>query len=910
MGGLGDLVLTAGFLSSLRDSFVDATLVLVCRADLASVCNLFPKPPDQVIGLNFNPYEWAIPSGELFTAVEPALRQTEGVRADLFIAGEFQPTWFTWLLAAHANPRKAIQATLGMRPGSVLTGVLDHFNLDRVELEGPKIDTNLHEIQRYAEIVRFLGGTTHAAVPWVLPASIETQVQTTLQEMNLRSGEYLACFPLGAAGIGVKRWPKESYLRALAAMREKDPLPVLFTGDKSEAQDLRGFADALGGVDVHVYAGSPESIPRLAGLLLHSRAYLGNDTGPMHLASAFGVGGVAIYGGGHWPAYGPWGPGTVAMVHPLPCFGCNWDCLFGHGVCVESIRVEPVIVALKRVLAGEAEELETVMLEELPVQTNELIRDANRRYREAELDRGDRLSSIIELTRNVDSSHGRVEKLEEASANRLRALEVQHSAIEQLRHESDRRREGLDQLTALLDLRDLRIEELEEIANQRLVALESQAASYQELKRQADLRSTGLLELTEHVALRDRRIKELEEISVERYKALQNHSRVYEELRVEADKRTAGLMELTAHIAARDESISALVQEAEDRRQALEAQAAAYEQLRGEAEKRTAGLVELTAHIAARDESISTLAQVAEDRRQALEAQAVAYEELRVEAERRDAGLMELTAHIAERDESIKTLAQVAEDRREALEVQAAAYEQVRVAAEKRDAGLMDLTAHLATREESIRQLTEIAEARVADHEELRMEAEKRSAVLEQLTEAVAARDRQISLWVHTAAERLAALQQAAVAMGTLLEEAEKRAAGLQEFSKIVVAREAQLAEQSRISEERLAALLTTDEALRAVRADSEVRLCGLHELTSTIAAGNIRIEALESTAAERLDALLKTDAALQAEQHRVKQLLDRMQLLEKRAIEFEEEVTALLGESLYGFVSRRLRSR
>ena len=222
----------------------------------------------------------------------------------------------------------------------------------------------------------------------------------------------------------------------------------------------------------------------------------------------------------------------------------------------------------------------------------------------------------------------------------------------------------------------------------------------------------------------------------------------------------------------------------------------------------------------------------------------------------------------------------------------------------------MDLTAHLATRDESIRQLTEIAEARVADHEELRMEAERRSAVLEQLTEAVAARDRQISLWVHTAAERLAALQQAAVAMGTLLEEAEKRAAGLQEFSKIVVAREAQLAEQSRISEERLAALLTTDEALRAVRADSEVRLCGLHELTSTIAAGNIRIEALESTAAERLDALLKTDAALQAEQHRVKQLLDRMQLLEKRAIEFEEEVTALLGESLYGFVSRRLRSR
>ncbi len=770
MGGLGDLVLTAGLLSSLRDSFVDATLVLVCRAGLASVCGLFPKPPDQVIALNFDPYEWAIPCGELFAAVQPVLEQTAGVRADLFIAGEFQPTWFTWLLAAYGKPRKAIQATVGKRPGSVLTGTLDHFDLDRVELEGPKLDANLHEIQRYAEIVRYLGGATHGARRWELPDAVETEVRTTLRQLNLRSGEYLTCFPLGAPGIGVKRWPKESYLRALAAMRRKEPLPILFTGDQSETQDLRTFAEALGGGDVQVYAGSPESLPILAGLLRHSRAYLGNDTGPMHLASAFDVGGVAIYGGGHWPAYGPWGRGSVAMVHPLPCFGCNWDCLFGHGVCVESIRLEPVIEALGRVLAGETEEPETVLLEELPAQATDLIRDANRSYREAELDRGDRLSSIIELRRNVESSHGRLEKLERTSADRLRALEAQHAAIEQLRHESDRRREGLDQLTALLDLRDVRIEELEEISNQRLAALESQAASYEELKREADLRSAGLLELTEHVALRDRRIHELEEIAVERYKALQSQSRVYEELRIEAEKRTAGLMELTAHIAARDESIRAFRQIAEDRREALEAQAAAYEELRIEAEKRTAGLMELTG--------------------------------------------------------------------------------------------------------------------------------------------AIAARDSLIGLWIDTAGERLIALQQAGVAMLKLSEEAENRAAGLREFSGIVAARDARIAEQSRISEERLAALLSTDDALRAVRADSEARLRGLEELTSAIAARDVRIESLEKTATERLDALLKTDAALQAEQRRVKALLDGIQHLEKRTIGFEEEVTALRGESLYGFVSRRLKSR
>jgi ADP-heptose:LPS heptosyltransferase len=614
------MVLTAGLLSSLRENFVDATLVLVCRAAFVSVCGLFPTQPDRVIDVDFSPYEWAVPSGELFAALEPVLRQTEGVRADLFIAGEYQPTWFTWTLAAQLKPQRAIQATHAKRPGSVLEGVLDHYGLDRIEFEGPKLTPNLHEIQRYAEIIKFLGGVPTAGGTWILPGAIDPQVQDTLRGFGLRSGEYLVCVPLGAEGVPVKRWPRESYLQALGTLRQKSPLPVLFAGHESERADLDEFAQALGGDRVYVHAGTAAEIPILAGLILHSRAYLGNDTGPMHLAAAYGVSGVTIYGGGHWPAYGPWGHGPVALVHPLPCFGCNWDCLFGHGVCVESIPVASVVEALDQVFAGKEEEARTVVLDELPLQVLDLIRDANRRYREAELDRGDRLSSIIELRRNVDNSHGRLEKLEQTAADRLRALEAQHAAIEQLRHESERRREGMDELTALLDLRDARIEELERISNERLAALESQAASYEKLKKEADIRSAGLLELTEHIAARDRRIHELEEIAVERYKALQTQSRAFEELRTEAERRTAGLIELTAHIAAQEETIRKYVQIAEDRRVALDAQAAAYRELHHEAERRTAGLIELTAHIAAQDETIRKYTQIAEDRRVALDA--------------------------------------------------------------------------------------------------------------------------------------------------------------------------------------------------------------------------------------------------------------------------------------------------
>lgn len=97
--------------------------MLVCRAAYASVCLLFPTQPDCVIAIDFSPYEWPVPSAELFVALKPVLRQAEGQLADLFIAGEHQPTWFTWMLAAQLKPQRAIQVTHAK--GARLTSIVE-----------------------------------------------------------------------------------------------------------------------------------------------------------------------------------------------------------------------------------------------------------------------------------------------------------------------------------------------------------------------------------------------------------------------------------------------------------------------------------------------------------------------------------------------------------------------------------------------------------------------------------------------------------------------------------------------------------------------------------------------------------------------------------------------------------------
>ena len=288
-------------------------------------------------------------------------------------------------------------------PRDILPNVLERFGLDRKELEGPKPAKELDELKRYEGILRYMGVKMTAQGPWQLPHSPREKARLWLAEFGMEPGRYLLCFPLGAASTAVKRWPKAAFLDTLERVGKESQIPVLFIGDSSEEAELRSFASELSAEagPVAVFAGAPDDLPVSVALIAGAKAYLGNDTGPLHVASAFGVSGVAVHGGGHWPAYGPWGRRSIAVVHPLPCFGCNWDCAFGHGVCVESIPVEAILPALRNALAGGVMKPRIETLATLPASSLDLIRDASRRYREAQADRGERLHSILELRRHV-----------------------------------------------------------------------------------------------------------------------------------------------------------------------------------------------------------------------------------------------------------------------------------------------------------------------------------------------------------------------------------------------------------------------------------------------------------------------------------------------------------------------------
>ena len=76
------------------------------------------------------------------------------------------------------------------------------------------------------------------------------------------------------------------------------------------------------------------TLVELAGLLSQSRLTISNDTGVVYLSSAVGTLSVCILGGGHFGRFVPYPDLTgqtnhlKTVYHKMPCYGCNWKCIF------------------------------------------------------------------------------------------------------------------------------------------------------------------------------------------------------------------------------------------------------------------------------------------------------------------------------------------------------------------------------------------------------------------------------------------------------------------------------------------------------------------------------------------------------------------------------------------------------
>jgi ADP-heptose:LPS heptosyltransferase len=81
------------------------------------------------------------------------------------------------------------------------------------------------------------------------------------------------------------------------------------------------------------------TIMQMAAVLKRCHLFIGNDSGPVHVAAAAGVPVIGFFGPGEYERFKPWGGGNEAIRVGLPCSPCSQDCAFRDPRCIRGISL-------------------------------------------------------------------------------------------------------------------------------------------------------------------------------------------------------------------------------------------------------------------------------------------------------------------------------------------------------------------------------------------------------------------------------------------------------------------------------------------------------------------------------------------------------------------------------------------
>jgi ADP-heptose:LPS heptosyltransferase len=177
------------------------------------------------------------------------------------------------------------------------------------------------------------------------PLRYETQPGRLKQMLPSLNGPYAVIHP--AALMETKRWEARRFSELARSLQDLGVFPILTCGPGEEsvvadvARDMKSPQILLG-----------LSIPELAELIRGAKLYIGNDSGPMHLAAAVGTPIVALWGSSDSRRWHPWAAEHVVVQNPFECNPCpGYRCLVAPTpLCIESVTVEQALTAARQLL--------------------------------------------------------------------------------------------------------------------------------------------------------------------------------------------------------------------------------------------------------------------------------------------------------------------------------------------------------------------------------------------------------------------------------------------------------------------------------------------------------------------------------------------------------------------------------
>ena len=470
----GDLIIFSGALNLLLEEWPNAHHTLVVRPGYETLAPLFPSALHWEVS-PINPYTDS--PHAVRPVFEGLIERLSKLDPDLVVAPNLNRTWIETAVASRF-PR-ARRVSLGDRAvdphfAEVLKGEMG-IGAKEAFSETVPVDEDRRDWENNHRLVEQLVGGARSARKPRLQVSLEAReaAQDVLHTAGLEPKKYVVVFPGGLGNVSIKAWPEAKFGELIVWLQANQPHPILVAGHASESETVENVvahARSRGAHEPARWLGRDGEISLLAAILETSSFYVGHDTGAMHVAAAVGRPVVGIFGGGHWPRFRPVGPQSISVVQPLPCFGCNWDCVFGNAPCVKDIAAEDVERAIQLLLREVHAEIDTVVeANHFSAGARRLIDAASARHRVVQIHRVKTTAMLKELERAAENSRSLASELRAQSAaqnlqienlNGLLAARTRELAEARVSHPSEANANHARDLTRLIAERDALIRSL------------------------------------------------------------------------------------------------------------------------------------------------------------------------------------------------------------------------------------------------------------------------------------------------------------------------------------------------------------------------------------------------------------------------------------------------------------------
>ena len=213
-------------------------------------------------------------------------------------------------------------------------------------------ESNRHAVTRYLEVLQKHGIDTTDAYPHLqLTEDEQATVHRFLTEAGITSERLLIGIHPGGNWV-YKLWDVEKYASVANALcKEQNAAILLFAGPNERA--LQTQVSEI--MDISPLLVKTENLRHLAALISVCDAYIGNDTGPMHIASAVDTPVVALFGSTNHIRSGPYGDKHTIVQSGIN-LGCNpchpgrhpGGCGAGSCAVIDGITVEQVLARVER----------------------------------------------------------------------------------------------------------------------------------------------------------------------------------------------------------------------------------------------------------------------------------------------------------------------------------------------------------------------------------------------------------------------------------------------------------------------------------------------------------------------------------------------------------------------------------